>query len=172
VDPTVEDKVDAALDAARLIVREVRLPGWDAIHDVYGTIVVGEMWRAHPTLLDAGGVGAYVNGGLHAGRALTPERLAAAMSARVAWRSEVEQALGEVDLLALPTLVAPPPLVTDYASFPVLQLTAPFNVAGVPVIAMPVPSPGFPVPVSLQLAGPLGGEELLCATALMIEQAV
>jgi Asp-tRNA(Asn)/Glu-tRNA(Gln) amidotransferase A subunit family amidase len=41
----------------------------------------------------------------------------------------------------------------------------------VPAIALPVPSPGFPVPVSLQLAGPEYGEELLCATAQAITAA-
>lgn len=171
VDPAVEDVVDAALEAAGVIVREVRLPGWDATWDAFDTIVVGELWRAHHTLLDAEGVGTFVNGGLHVGRTVDAERLAAAMSARATWRSEVAAALGEVDVLALPTLVAPPPLVTGFAGFPPTLLTAPFNLAGVPAIAMPVPSPGFPVPVSLQLVGPMGGEDLLCATALAFERA-
>jgi amidase len=37
---------------------------------------------------------------------------------------------------------------------------------------MPIPSPGFPVPVSLQLVGPMHGEDLLCATGLAIEEAL
>jgi amidase len=94
------------------------------------------------------------------------------MASRAAWRAEVAAALDEVDVLALPTLSAPPPLASDFAGFPLTWLTAPFNLAGVPALAMPVPSPGFPVPVSLQLAGPLGGENLLCATGLAIERAL
>lgn len=172
VDAAVEGAVDDALDAAGITVREVRLPGWDATWDAFDTIIVGELWRAHRTLLDAEGVGAFVNHGLHAGRAVDAERLAAAMSVRANWRSEVAAALGEVDVLALPTLVAPPPPVTEFAGFPPTLLTAPFNLAGVPAIAMPVPSPGFPVPVSLQLVGPMGGEDLLCATGLAIERAL
>jgi len=172
VDAAVEGAVDAALDAAGILVREVRLPGWDATYDAFGTIVVGELWRAHRRLLDAEGVGAFVNHGLHAGRAVEADRLAVAMSARATWRSVVAAALGEVDVLALPTLVAPPPLVSDFAGFPLTLLTAPFNLAGVPALAMPVPSPGFPVPVSLQLVGPVGGEDLLCATGLAIERAL
>jgi len=39
-------------------------------------------------------------------------------------------------------------------------------------MAVRVPSPGFPVPVSLQLVGPMDGEELLCATGLTIEAAL
>jgi Asp-tRNA(Asn)/Glu-tRNA(Gln) amidotransferase A subunit family amidase len=80
------------------------------------------------------------------------------MSIRARWQSEVAATLDEVDVLALATLVAPPPLVTEFVGFPLTQLTAPFNLAGVPAIALPVPSPGFPVPVSLQLVGPTAGE--------------
>jgi amidase len=172
VDATVEDVIDAALQAAGLTAHEVRLPGWDQTYDTFDTIFLGELWRAHSTLLDALGVGPFVNRGLHAGRAVTAQRLAEAMSARTTWQAEVAAALGEVDVLALPTLIAAPPLLTDFAGFPLTQLTAPFNLAGVPAISMPVPSPGFPVPVSLQLVGPTNGEDLLCATGLAIERAL
>jgi amidase len=77
-----------------------------------------------------------------------------------------------VELLALPTLTATPPLSGHSADFPLTRLTAPFNLAGVPALSMPVPSPGFPVPVSLQLVGPMHGEELLCTTGLAIEAAL
>ncbi|MET8912601.1 amidase [Micromonospora sp. NPDC004551] len=172
VDAAVEDVIDAALHAAGLTVREVRLPGWDQTYDTLDTIILGELWRAHHALLDADGVGTFVNGGLHAGRAVTAPRLAEAMSARAAWQAEVAAALGEVDVLALPTLVATPPLLTDFAGFPLTKLTAPFNLAGVPAISMPIPSPGLPVPASLQLVGPMRGEDLLCATGLWIERAL
>jgi amidase len=169
VDAAVEDLLDVALDAAGLSVRDVRLPGWHLVDGALDSIIVGELWRAHPTLLDAEGVGDFVNAGLHAGRAVSADRLAEAMAARIAWQAEVSAALREVDLLALPTLVALPPLVTDFGGFPLTQLTAPFNLAGVPALSMPVPSPGLPVPASLQLVGPMGGEDLLCATGLAIE---
>ena len=171
VDAAVEAAVDAALQAAELTVRDMRLPGWDQTYDALDTIILGELWRAHHPLLDAEGVGAFVNGGLHAGRAVTAQRLAQAMAARTTWQAEVAAALGEVDVLALPTLVAAPPLLTDFAGYPLTQLTAPFNLAGVPAISMPIPSPGFPAPVSLQLVGPMQGEDLLCATGLAIERA-
>ncbi|AVT32895.1 MULTISPECIES: amidase [unclassified Plantactinospora] len=172
VDPAVEDAVDAALGAAGIAVREVRLPGWQATYGAFGTIILAELWRAHRTLLDAEGVGTFVNDGLHAGRAVGADRLRRAMSARARWRSEVAAALDEVGVLALPTLVAPPPLLSDFAGFPLTQLTAPLNLAAVPALAMPVPSPGLPVPVSMQLVGPVGGENLLCATGLAIERAL
>ena len=172
VQTEVEDSVDAALDAAGLSVREVRLPGWDATHEALDTIIVAELWKAHHTLLDADGVGDFVNGGLRAGRAVSAERLNNAMASRAAWQAEVSVALAEVDVLALPTLVAPPPLWTYFAGFPLTDLTGPFNLAGVPAISMPVPSPGLPVPASLQLVGPMYGEDLVCVTALAIETAL
>ena len=172
VDPAVEDLIDAALDAARLKVRTVRLPGWELTYDALETIIVGELWQAHHALLDADGLGDFVNFGLHAGRAVSAEQLSEAMEARLRWRAEVSAALADVDVLALPTLVAPPPLLSAFVAFPFTLLTAPFNLAGVPAIAMPVPSPGFPVPVSLQLVGPMHGEDLLCATGMAIETAL
>jgi len=172
VDAAVEDLIDAALHAAGLTVREVRLPGWDRTYHTLDTIILAELWRAHHTLLDDERVGALVNRGLHAGRAITAEQLADAMAARAAWQAEVTAAVAEIDVLALPTLPAAPPLLTDFAGFPLTQLTAPFNLAGVPAICMPIPSPGLPVPVSLQLVGPMNGEDLLCATGLAIEAAL
>jgi amidase len=172
VDAPVEDVIDAALQTAGLTTHDVPLPGWDQTYDTLDTIILGELWRAHYTLLDAKGVGTFVNDGLHAGRAVTAQRLAEAMSARTTWQAQVAAVLGEVDVLALPTLVAAPPLLTDFAVFPLTRLTAPFNLAGVPAISMPIPSPGFPVPVSLQLVGPMHGEDLLCATAFAIERAL
>ncbi|MCO8276589.1 amidase [Actinoplanes sp. TRM 88003] len=166
----VEDAVEKAIDQALkgLEVREVWLPGWDDTYEALDAIILGELWQAHHALLDADGVGEFVNGALHAGRDVTPRRLRDALAYRAAWQAEVSALLREVDVLALPTLVADPPPLSDFTRFPLTLLTAPFNLAGVPALAMPVPSDG-PVPVSLQLVGPLNGEELLCATGLALE---
>nr|WP_221378105.1 amidase [Actinoplanes polyasparticus] len=164
----VEEAIDRALKVSGMVVREVRLPGWDDTYEALEAIILGELWRAHHPLLDADGVGEFVNGALHAGRDIAPGRLSEALAARAAWQAEVNAMLDEVDVLALPTLVAEPPLLSDFARFPLTQLTAPFNLAGVPALSMPVPSAG-PVPVSLQLVGPMHGEELLCATGLAFE---
>jgi amidase len=81
-------------------------------------------------------------------------------------------ALDRVPLLALPTLTGLPPRLTEVRGFDTTALTAPFNTAGVPALALPVPLPGSPVPASLQLVGPPGAEELLCATGLVVERAL
>ncbi len=170
VDQALEEAVDAALAASGLRVIEVDLLGWVSSWDALDTIMLGELWRAHPTMLDAEGVTDYVNNGLRAGRAIGDEQLAAAMLDRQRWQDEVAAALDEVELLALPTLMGMPPTLDDLAGFAYTGLTAPFNLAGVPALSMPVPSPGLPVPVGLQLVGPSNGEDLLCSTGLVIEQ--
>lgn len=47
-----------------------------------------------------------------------------------------------------------------------------FNAAGTPCTAQPVPTRQGQLPASLQLVGPLGGEELLLTTAQLVESAV
>jgi amidase len=170
VNELVEGSVDAALRSSGLVIREMRLPGWDRTWGALDAIILGELWKAHHTLLGAEGLGSFVNDSLQAAREITTRQWDRAMSERGRWQLEVAAAFEEVDVLALPTLIAAPPPVTDFAGFPLTRLTAPFNLAGVPALSMPIPSPGFPVPVSLQLVGPVNGEDLLCATALALER--
>jgi amidase len=64
----------------------------------------------------------------------------------------------------------PPPLAeAEQHDFP--QFTAPVNLAGLPALALPVPS-AHRLPASIQLIGPASGEELLLATGALIESAV
>ncbi|MEN3273127.1 MAG: amidase [Actinomycetota bacterium] len=83
-----------------------------------------------------------------------------------------------VELLALPTMPTLPPRIdtlTDGLLGTVLEVTGhilPFSAAGVPCTAQPVPAASLPIPASLQLVGPLGGEELLVPTAQLLENAL
>jgi amidase len=52
------------------------------------------------------------------------------------------------------------------------SLVYPWNVAGVPALALPIPVAGWSLPGSLQLVAPRDGEELLCATGSVVEAAV
>jgi amidase len=172
VDPETEAAIDRALDSSGLPVVDVVLPGWDESDDAFGPILLAEIWAAHPTLLDADGLGSYANGALRAGRDVTAEALAQARSARAAWQAEVNAVLATVDVIALPTLVGPPPARDAYRDYPLTAQTAPVNLAGHPALAMPVRPGDHPVPASLQLIGPMNGEDLLCATGLVIEAAL
>jgi amidase len=166
VSSDLEASVDAAL--AGLAVQEVRLQGWASTYDAFQTILLAEFWAAHHDLLDAPGNGAAVDRSLRAGAAIDADALAAAASARRAWQDELAAVFERVDVLALPTLPAPPPRLDEARGYPATLLTSPFNLAGVPALSLPLPGP---LPASLQLVGPAGGEEMLCATGLLIEAA-
>ncbi|MGH9094272.1 MAG: hypothetical protein ACRDXE_03845, partial [Acidimicrobiales bacterium] len=61
-----------------------------------------------------------------------------------------------------------PPVLGEAARMMRLRLTMPVNLAGLPALALAVPTEaGFPA--SLQLLGAAGAEELLLATAAAIE---
>jgi amidase len=168
VDPGAEGEIDRALTAAGFTTRVIHLPGWNKINEDFRTVILGELWREHGDLLDVDGVGTTVNKELRAGRDITDDQLNAARAAGQRWRADVEAVLAAVDIIAMPTLAAPPPLLTN-VTFQLTRLTRPVNLAGLPAIAMPVPSPGRAVPTSLQLVGAACSEELLCATAARIE---
>jgi Asp-tRNA(Asn)/Glu-tRNA(Gln) amidotransferase A subunit family amidase len=90
--------------------------------------------------------------------------------AQQGWVDRLGAIVARFGVVALPTLPIRPPLV-DELSRGFNSLTSPVNLAGFPAISLPVPAEGRP-PTGLQLIGPPGGEELLCAVALRVEAAV
>jgi Asp-tRNA(Asn)/Glu-tRNA(Gln) amidotransferase A subunit family amidase len=47
----------------------------------------------------------------------------------------------------------------------------PWNLSGSPALALPIAVPRWSMPGSLQIVGSHGGEEMLCATAFVLEGA-
>jgi amidase len=86
------------------------------------------------------------------------------------WEAELAVALGQAELLAWPTLAAFPPRIGELGVIDAISRTMEVNLAGLPALAQPVPTPG-PVPASLQLVGSRGGEERLVATGAVVEAA-
>ena len=74
-----------------------------------------------------------------------------------------------VQAVALPTIVSFPPTLERPHDVDLTRATLPVNLGGNPALALPVPA-GV-LPSSLQLVGPEGSEELLCATGLVLEGA-
>jgi amidase len=166
VDPAIEAAVDDALAAAGLTVHSVQLPGWTASFDAFSTLILAEFWAAQHRLADDDGVTPATRRTLHRGRTVDADAYAAARAARAAWQDEVSAVFERVPVLALPTLTGPPPRLTEVKGFDTTALTAPFNTAGTPALALPIPG------ASLQLVGPHHGEELLCATGRVVERAL
>jgi len=135
---------------------------WDTDHDLVAGNQVGEDIAQAIGLADA------LRGGADQAR-----------QAKAALRQSLTGLFERVELLALPTMpVFPPRLdsVNAESLFPLcVEITshvAPFNAAGNPCTAQPVPVPGSRLPASLQLVGPANGEDLLVATAAHIEAAL
>jgi amidase len=86
---------------------------------------------------------------------------------------------GDYDLLLTPTLAAPPPPLGRFLD-PATALdraarlspfTAALNVSGEPAISLPLWRDGDGLPIGVQLAAPLGREDLLLAIAAQLERA-
>ncbi|HTZ93918.1 MAG TPA: amidase [Streptosporangiaceae bacterium] len=174
VDPAIDAAVDAALARSGVTVTETSLPGWLAARDVSGAIIDAEAAECNRALLadpvrrDL--LGAEVRGRLEGGTSITADELAVARAAQPDWRAEMANALGEVDLLVLPTVPFYPPMLADAHGIHYTAFTNPVNLAGFPALALPVPSTER-LPASLQLIGPPGSEALLLTTGAIIESA-
>jgi amidase len=177
--PALEAAVDAALKAAEFEVVDLDWDGLAAGGDAFTmayfngvTDIDHKLAQQYPD-----DVGADIHGilsmvaGFEPGAAEVPKLLAD-------WRASLAAVLDQVELIALPTLpILPPRLdsLNEQTLVPtvieITQYVAPFNAAGVPATAQPVPASGIPLPGSLQLVGPHNSEELLLATAAVIEAA-
>jgi amidase len=172
-----EDRIDAAIDralaAAGLAVTETPLPGWAAATAAAMTVLNAEAWATDASLYrdHAADLSPDVADRLAASSEITAASVGAARDHGRVWQAEVAAALAGVDLLALPTLAAPPAFLSEPGEMQRMRYVAPFNLAGGPALALPIPAaPGLPA--SLQLVGPAGSEELLLATGALVEAAV
>ncbi|HET9690860.1 MAG TPA: amidase [Acidimicrobiales bacterium] len=175
--PAVDAAIDAALAAAGLATVEVALPGWAAAHEAATTVLLAEAWATDRHLWDTGGLSPEVADRLALGAAIGAADLAAARAGAGAWVAEVTAALAALGgptpaVLAMPTLAEAVPRVADAATVTTIRHTLPWNLAGWPALSLPVPVAGGGVPASLQLVAAPGGEELLLATAAIVEAAV
>jgi amidase len=174
IDPELEAAVDAALAAAELDVVDVELPGWLGAGMPFGVVLLSEAWEADRALYERAPdrIGDEPRARLELGRGIDPAQIPVARQAQQAWTDEVAArfATEEVQLFAMPTMPGQPPGLD--AEGVVNSLVFPWNVSGSPALALPITVPGWSMPGSLQLIGPRGGEELLCATGAVVERAV
>ena len=171
VDPVIDAAVDQLLAASELAVVDVELPGWDAAADAAWAVMFHEVWRVDRHLYehDAAGLGDDVRERLEQGRGVAEVVYRVSLARQQVWRDELAVALRETSVLAWPTLAVFPTRLDDPAP-DTRRTNIGVNLAGHPSLALPVPAGGS-IPASVQLMGPDGSEELLCATALVLEAA-
>jgi amidase len=171
----IDDALDTALQAAELEVIDQALPGWDGATEAAMTILGAEAWQVHGELWQrhADELSPDVSDRLRISASITRDEVAAARLESRRWGAELTDLFGRVQVIALPTLASSPPTFEHAARLSQIRYVAPFNLAGVPALALPVLSRGggVGIPASLQLAGPAGSEELLLATGTAIEEA-
>ena len=170
VDPAIDAAVDRALAAAEVEVVPIALPGWDTSRAAAGTILIAEAYANDRHLLDGDGVGDDVRFLLGLGTGITAEQVAEAKEEMAVWREEVITAFERVEAIAVPSLKMFPPRIDDPPDLSMADLALPVNAAGVPALALPVPSDG-PLPASIQLIGPHNAEERLLALGRIVEAA-
>jgi amidase len=174
VDPVYDAAVDRALQEAGLSTVPVSVDGWLPAWRDHQRLLGAEAVESDGWLLEETGglgIGPETLDRLHRSVIPLAERDRAAASAQQwaqGWRREVRR----LGVVALPTLpYRPPPLGEPTPRFNLL--TAPMNLAGLPAIALPVPSGvADRPPASLQLVGPPGSEEVLVGLAALVEAAV
>jgi amidase len=175
VDPVIDAAVDAALARYGVEVIEVSLPGWGAARRTSDVIIDAEaavsnrVLLADPARRDL--LSPRVRAGLGEAEAVTSAQLLAARAEQERWRAAMAAALRGVDVLALATVPFFPPRLEAAVRPGYLALTSPVNLAGLPALALPVPT-GQRLPASLQLIGGPSAEALLLATGAAIETAV
>ena len=170
--PAIEDAIDRVLAVSELAVVPTDLRGWDAA-DAAGTAVVfAEAADVHRHLLGhhATDLGAETRQRLEEGAAITVDELADARRVGDRWRVELDDALGRTPVIALAAILDEPPPLSDPLRVSTRRPNVAVNLAGHPAIVVPVPRPGG-FPTAIQLLGPRLGEELLVATAAVVEAA-
>jgi amidase len=166
----IDDAVDRALAKAGLQVVDVEVPSWQTATAAAMTVLGAEAWQTHAGLWHqhARELSPDVSARLATVSSITAGEVAAAWTVAGAWSDELAGMFNQVELLALPTLAAAPPRLEDAAQLSEIRYVAPFNLAGLPALALPVAT-AHGLPASLQLVGPAGSEALLLATGSAVE---
>jgi amidase len=172
-DPEVAAAARGVLEQTNISVRPVSLPAFESAYAAGLAIIGAENWAAYGHLAASEALGMDVRTRLLAAREFSAADVAAAERVRRVFRAEVDEALTQVDALALPTLPDFPPTLAaagDWrASVRTTSFVRPFNLSGHPAITLPVAAAGS-LPIGLQLVGRLHADEALCALARMVAQ--
>jgi len=171
-DPLIVDALDRVLAASEWEVVDLEVPDWDEATVAAGIVLIAEAWETDRRLVEQhpDKIGSDVVERIRFGRGFDAQTVASARATGRSWRSHLDLIFERVDLIATPTLTVFPPPLGEAEDLLYARCTLPANLAGVPALALPVPTAG-PLPASLQLIAPSNGEERLLAAGLVIEEA-
>jgi amidase len=176
--PAIEQAIDSALRESGLDVTLVDMPDPRMAHESFSAIFDAELWNCDHSLLDLPEeLGDDVEIAIRSGAGSVPYLAAAQMAGR-AWRTKLLDLFQSAELLVLPTIPVFPPTLTQARIDPrgvisdLVRHTSPFNLAGLPALALPIPVKSSAIPASMQLVGPPDAESALLETAANIESAV
>jgi amidase len=173
VDPAIDAAIDDALGAAGIETTDVRLPEWRSWITAANDLMTAEGYWAHRHLLDRSEhLEERHAGGIEAGRDFTAAHVLACRRTGRAASAQLNALLDRYAALALPTLPIDPPRVGEVRRGSLTYLTVPFNLAGLPALALPVHRGGGALPASLQLVGAAYTEESLLALGAHVEAAL
>jgi amidase len=172
-DPLIDSAVDRALRLAEWPVLELDVPDWDQATGDAGLLLMVEAWESNQALVarDPEGIGTLVRERLAMGASFDAATVAKAWNGQRAWQRALAALFERVDFLVTPTLTIFPPALDDGNDLLVARCTIPVNLAGVPALALPIPT-GGPLPASIQVIGPAQSEEQLLAAGAWLELAV
>jgi amidase len=160
--------VHGALSASGLPLGNVELKHFGAAYDAGMVVINRETFEGCGHLLQTGKVGSDIAGRLAAAGQTTDTALAEAEEVRRRFTEEVDQALANFDVLALPTMPDFPLRLEDAADtravLGMTSLVRPFNLSGHPALSIPLGSEAG-LPVGLQLVAAKGDDEKLLAVA-------
>lgn len=172
VDPAVDAAIDAALAAASVMTADVAGLDFAEAVTAASRLIDVEAYRVNAYLMpELARLSPHNQRNLIEAAEITADEEAAANRTRESVREWFAHLLSNHSFLAMPTLLAAPPLLGE-RGLPLTVLTMPVNLAGLPALALPVPGGPAGLPASLQLIGPPGGEEQLIALGRVIEAAV
>ena len=160
---------------------DVQIPRASEAPSIYVKIALPEAYAVHAKTIasDPDKYGDGVATRLEMGRQVSAESYKEAQADRAALRAEVEAALQRCDVLVLPTLPIPAPLLgaitvrvggKDEPLRPMmLRLTQLFNLSGHPALSLPCGLTRDGLPCGFQMVGRLDRTRELLATALACE---
>ncbi len=175
-DEEVSDAFSEAMARTGLKTKMVSLPSLADAFRAGMTIIGAEMWQAfgaEPERFYE--MGEDVAARLRAAATITPDDVAEAEEARTRFTAEVDEALEDVSILALPTLPQVPPTLAEAERgqnlLRLTQYVRPFNLSGHPALSIPIVTASG-LPAGLQLVGRKHHDADLCAVARQIEAAL